>query len=91
MTLTTIAERLAVELSLPVYTTYVCRGWDSNIQPSAEARNKNILKEIQHFECCLPTSAKFRIFPFWLHVFNQETLPQGPGVYLSPSLHEQQR
>ena len=30
VTLTPIAERLAVELSLPVFTTSVCRGWDSN-------------------------------------------------------------
>ena len=29
--LTPIAERLAVKLSLPVFTTQVCRGWDSNI------------------------------------------------------------
>ena len=29
-----IAECLAVELSLPVFTTYVFRGWDSNTQPS---------------------------------------------------------
>ena len=35
MTLTTIAERLALELSLPVLTTHICRGWDSNTQPSA--------------------------------------------------------
>ena len=34
MTLT-IAERLAVELSQPVFTTWVCRGWDSITQPSA--------------------------------------------------------
>ena len=33
--LTPIAERLAVELSLPVFTTWICRDWDSNIQPSA--------------------------------------------------------
>ena len=32
VTLTPIAERLAVELSLPVFTTQVCRGWDSNTQ-----------------------------------------------------------
>ena len=32
-------ERLAVELPLPVYTTYICRGWNSNIQPSACAAN----------------------------------------------------
>ena len=33
VTLAPIAERLAVELSLhvPVFTTYVSRGWDSNI------------------------------------------------------------
>ena len=35
VTLTPIAERLAVELLLPVFTTYICRGWDSNTQPSA--------------------------------------------------------
>ena len=32
-TLTLIAERLALELSLPVFTT--CHGWDSNIEPFA--------------------------------------------------------
>ena len=32
VTLTLIAEGLAVELSLPIFTTYVCRGWDSNTQ-----------------------------------------------------------
>ena len=31
--LTPIAERLAVELSLPLFTISVCRGWDSNTQP----------------------------------------------------------
>ena len=37
VTLTPIADRLAVELSLhvPVYTTQVFRGWDSNTKPSA--------------------------------------------------------
>ena len=41
-----IAERLAVELSLPDFTTYVCRGWDSNTQPSAcEA---NALNHLRH-------------------------------------------
>ena len=39
MTLTLNAERLAVELSLPVLTTYVCRCWDSNIQPFICAAN----------------------------------------------------
>ena len=34
MTLTPYAERLAVELSLPVLTIKVCHGWDSNSQPS---------------------------------------------------------
>ena len=32
-TLTPIADRYAVELSLNVFT--ICRGWDSNTQPSA--------------------------------------------------------
>ena len=35
VTLTPIADRWAVELSLHVLTIYVCRGWDSNTQPSA--------------------------------------------------------
>ena len=35
VTLTPIAEHLAMELSQPVFTTYVCRGWDLNTQPSA--------------------------------------------------------
>ena len=34
VTLTPNAERLTVELSLHVLTTYVCRGWDSNIKLS---------------------------------------------------------
>ena len=38
VTLTPIAERLAVELSLPVFTTYVCRGWDWNTQRSNPLR-----------------------------------------------------
>ena len=39
VTLTPIAERLAVELSLPVFTTLNCRGWVSNTQPSACGAN----------------------------------------------------
>ena len=34
-TLKPIAERVAVELSLPLLRTKVCRGWDSNTKPSA--------------------------------------------------------
>ena len=34
MTITHIAERLAVELSVYVLTTYVCRGRDSDIRTS---------------------------------------------------------
>ena len=44
VTLTPIAERLAVELSLPVLTTKLCRGWDSNTQPSACKANALILQ-----------------------------------------------
>ena len=32
MPLTPVANRLAVELSLPVFTTSVCRGWNSDTQ-----------------------------------------------------------
>ena len=39
VTLTSFSERLAVKLSLPVLTTLVCRGWDSNTQPSACVAN----------------------------------------------------
>ena len=46
MTVTPIADRLAVELSLPVLTTLVCRGWDSNIQPSDCEANANKLKKV---------------------------------------------
>ena len=36
VTLTPIAERLEVELSLPIFTTSVCRSWDSktNLPPA---------------------------------------------------------
>ena len=44
VTLTPIAERLAVELSLPIFTTDVCRGGHLNSQPSAcEAKRSNRL------------------------------------------------
>ena len=33
MTLTPIVECSAVDLSLIVFTTWVCHGWDSNTQP----------------------------------------------------------
>ena len=39
MALTPFAERSGVELSLPVFMIYVCRGWDSNTQPSAGGAN----------------------------------------------------
>ena len=35
MTLIPVAELLALELSLPGFTTYVCRALDSNTKPSA--------------------------------------------------------
>ena len=35
LTLTPITEHLTLELSLPVFTTKVCRDWDLNTQPSA--------------------------------------------------------
>ena len=38
-TLTSVTERLAVELSLPIFTRWICRGWDSNTKPSASEAN----------------------------------------------------
>ena len=43
VTLTPIAEHLAVEMSLPVFTTYVCRGWDLWEHPTFCARVSNQL------------------------------------------------
>ena len=39
VTLPSPAERVAVELSLPVFTTKICRGWDSNTKPAACGTN----------------------------------------------------
>ena len=39
MTRTPVADYLAVELSLPVLMTLVCRGLDFNTQPSAHEAN----------------------------------------------------
>ena len=39
VTLTPNAERLALELSLPVFSTLVLAGWDSNTKPSACGTN----------------------------------------------------
>ena len=39
VTLPPIAERLAIELSPPVFTTYICCGWDSNNKSSAGGAN----------------------------------------------------
>ena len=39
VTLTSVAKRLAVELSLPVFTIYICGGLDLSIQPFACEEN----------------------------------------------------
>ena len=39
MTLIPVAEHLAVELSLPVFMTWVCHDWDSNSHSSASKSN----------------------------------------------------
>ena len=54
VTLTPIAERLTVELSLPVFITSVCRDWDSNTQPSAcgsNALNHCAAAAVLNFQC----------------------------------------
>ena len=53
VTLTPIAESLAEELSQPVFTSYVCRCWDSNYQPSAYGANA-----LTH---CATVAAKFLV------------------------------
>ena len=53
VTLTHIAERSAVELSQPVFTILVCRGWDSNTQLSACGANALIhcaTAEVKHLD-----------------------------------------
>ena len=45
--LTPIAERLAAELSLPVFTTYICHGWDSITDSCLRHRpGSHIIKEV---------------------------------------------
>ena len=51
VTLTPIAERFAVELSLPVFTIPVCRGRNSNTQPSA-CRVKAVTHCIMSVKTC---------------------------------------
>ena len=58
MTLIPIAEHLAVELSLPVFT-WVCRGWDSNTKTSACAANA-----LTQFQI-------FNFFPPLLNIFSK--------------------
>ena len=51
VTLTPIPERLAVELSVPIFTTWVWRGWDSNTQPSACEANALAPRLPDLFQC----------------------------------------
>ena len=54
VTLTPVAERLAVELSLPVLTTYRLRSvWDSNTQASA--------CEVNAWTCCATAAVLFPV------------------------------
>ena len=53
VTLTPIAERLTVELSLPAFTTWVFLDWDSNTLPSSNA--------LTH---CVTAAAKFGIYHY---------------------------
>ena len=57
MTLTPNGRRSAVELSLPVLTTRVCRSWDSNTQHSTYGANA--------FNNC-PTAAALLVGNFYL-------------------------
>ena len=72
VTLAPNAERWAVELSLPVLTTYVCRGLDSNTQPSTSGVNA-----LTH--CPWATAILFCLFgvycPTWEFFTDMETSP----------------
>ena len=71
MTLTPIAECLARELSLPDFTTKVCRIWDSNTQPSA--------CDVNALTLCVPTAViqmvlmtEFIKYCYWLTILSQK-------------------
>ena len=53
VTLTPITENLAVELSLPILKAYVCRGWDSNTQPSTCGAGKIAMNSVNDDNICL--------------------------------------
>ena len=59
VTLAPNAERLAVELSLPMLTTWNCRGWDSNTQPSVCGAND--------LTYCATTAARLIVINHSLH------------------------
>ena len=67
VTLTPIAELFAVELSLPVLTTYICRDLDFNTQPSTcEANALTTVPPPRSHDMIIPN----RLSPFWvLNVF----------------------
>ena len=63
VTLIPVAERLAVELSLPVFTSWVFRGWDSNTQlPHAKYDVKSHLLTCQTPWQEIPCYSKSRKF-----------------------------
>ena len=57
MTLTPISKLLAVELSRPVFTTLVCRGWDWNARPfvcranASDSWVEDIFKNFKSRQC----------------------------------------
>ena len=48
MSLTPIAERNAVRLSLSVFMTKVCRGWNTKAQHSAFGMNTSLINQVRH-------------------------------------------
>ena len=82
MALTTVAESLEMELSLLVFTTYVCSGRDSTLRMRGEILNrlhhrgsKNPFKYLVHFLVFL----SFYVFSKHTHQQQlQESLPKYP-------------
>ena len=84
VTLTPIAERLAVELSLPVFTTKVCRG------NRYETRHTVVLRLIEFIEGCLFDSWLLNSHrPDWR--FLCKTLENKCCVTLSPIQHRHKK
>ena len=73
VTLTPIAERLAVRLSLPVFTSWVGCGWDSNTQSSVCGSNARTL--------CVTTATQISLIYFTSTVYMWNSKAYDLGLF----------